>query len=139
MPSTGLCTSCQQRLLRPADEISDLRTRRLDHISSPGETRLDQRSQPESESFPLACCIVPRCAYQRLLVYREYLFLYIQGTCQSVPRVHSRFWTRTLLCKTYGPDMQTRGELSHSSSSETDPGNLLRPCITGGNLFISQG
>src|SRR5260370_41638254 len=125
MPSTGLCTSCQQRLLWPADNTSDLRTHRSDHISSPAETRLDRRSQPESESFPLACCIAPRCARQRLLVYREYLFLYIQSTCQSVPRVHSRFGTRTLLCKTYDPDMQTPSELSHSSSSETDPGNLL--------------
>src|SRR5260370_9293650 len=125
MPSTGLCTSGRQGLLWPGENCSDLRPHRSDQISSAAEPRLDRRSQPESESFPLACCIAPRCARQRLLVYREYLFLYIQGTCQSVPRVHSRFGTRTLLCKTYEPDMQTPSELSHSSSSETSTGNLF--------------
>src|SRR5260370_33952751 len=107
----------------PAQEAQHDRRRLVkakQRIAHPLQKTKSQRVGQPEPSHPLACCIVPEMRLSTSSCISRELVPVHSGTCQSVPRVHSRFGTRTLLCKTYEPDMQTPGELSDSSLSPAD-------------------
>jgi len=82
-------SSASGRHLRP----KDMSVRSHSSFSARDSLRI---SLPESDSFPLACRIVPRSAYQPFLHIASTCSCIFESTCQLVRRVHFHFQGKAL-------------------------------------------